>query len=110
MISFRISIPMFKRPKIKPQDKWFYIVSIWHSHNQERVRLWMKNENLTETIGNAGRFSEKQIKENPDHYNNGNITIAVSTDLITNQLINYIPNDDNTLPMLRKLAYKKKFI
>ena len=87
-------------PSAKPQEKKpaeFYVLALRLS-NATYWRWWRpRNSGYTDDLDQAGRYSERDIREAPDYYNDGVQTRAIPCEVVdamkTSRVL-YMHNDD----------------
>lgn len=68
------------------EDKLFYILSLkWTKPMDGVLTFWREdNSGYCRRLDWAGKYTEKQIKEKPEYYNDGKNTVAIPCEIIDN--------------------------
>jgi hypothetical protein len=82
-------------------SKEYYIYSF---HSSPDLMLWWRanNAGYTTRLDDAGRYTEEQVRAEPDYYDNRTETVAVPCDVVDDAAVRVLPNDSSLIRRWRR--------
>jgi hypothetical protein len=82
-------------------SKEYYIYSF---HSTPDLMLWWRanNAGYTTRLDDAGRYTEEQVRAEPDYYDNRTETVAVPCDVVDDAAVRVVLNNPNLVRRWRR--------